>query len=59
MTDGGFKSMTRDPDSRRMNWLDVTDDPGPWVSCEKCGSGYRTGGWPWCRGKGYASDHWR
>jgi len=54
MTDGPFKGMRPDPDSRKA--VELLESP--WVVCEKCGGGYRTGGWPWCK-NGDPTTHWR
>lgn len=67
-----FRSMTPDRDSttnQPTRWLDAEYDPGEWVPCPgldsqgrtvpRCKGGYRTGGWPYCRGEGHEADHMR
>lgn len=53
-----FKSMTPDPSSQRRDPLDYLPE---WAlqgeDCERCGSTYYAGDWPFC--KGDPRDHWR
>lgn len=59
MTDGPFKSMTRDPRGLPKSLRDLPLAIGvphtQVVDCERCGGWYYTGEWPWC--KGNEEDH--
>lgn len=64
MPDGPFKSMTPDPSGlpRSLRHIPALMDalygaPKPRVRCERCGSWYAAGDWPWC--KGNPEDHYR
>lgn len=59
-----FRSMVPDRDSTThpenlRKAILAGEDLGEWVACDKCKGGWRTGGWPWCRGAGYEADHMR
>lgn len=52
MPDGPFRSMTRSPeDTARLTWGHYEDlYARPGAICDRCGTEYYEGDWPWCKG---------